>query len=180
VTATPPQKAIDAAIAASKMSGCGKSQRGVAIFKRYTRPDAELMIIASNWNRPPHPFTCDKSEMCRRDCAKICSHAEQTAVATALVGNGGAYLRGFSLVHVKTVNGELVPSGGPSCWQCSRLILEVEIEGVWLYEEVGAMVLSMGDGDVQSAKVGGWRHYTAVEFHFATLRACEIHVGGST
>jgi ribosome modulation factor len=83
----------------------------------------------------------------------------------------GSWLRGFDgeadrkaradlfgasgdMLHVKTVGGELVPSGDPSCWQCSRAILaDKRIDGVWLFH------------------ADGWRRYNPIEFHEATLRA---------
>jgi hypothetical protein len=159
----PPRAAIDAAVAASRLSPCAKSKRGAAVFRRYQSED---VVVASNWNRPPMPRACDGTESCRRDCAKICSHAEQTAIASALVGNGGEYLSGFTLIHAKTVNGALVSGGGPSCWQCSRLILEVEFEGVWLYETTPIGMEGVTDE---------WIYYSAREFHRATLKACDLH-----
>jgi hypothetical protein len=47
----------------------------------------------------------------------------------------------------------LVPSGGPSCAQCSKLALAAGIVGVWLYHE------------------NGWRRYGAGEFHRLSLLA---------
>lgn len=144
--------------------------------------DAELL------ESPPQTRACDGTESCRRDCAKICSHAEQTAITTALVGRSGEYLSGLQLIHAKTVNGELVAGGGPSCWQCSRLVVEVELDGVWLYEDVAnvrfeRMLIGMPPGmppppgRKHVRHVSEWRYYTALDFHRATLKACGLHDG---
>jgi hypothetical protein len=63
----------------------------------------------------------------------------------------GLHAQGCDMLHVKTVDGELVPSGGPSCVQCSKLALAAGIAGVWLFHE------------------DGWRRYGAVEFHELSL-----------
>lgn len=93
---------------------------------------------------------------CRATNAKRCVHAEMRAVREAGRGRGG------DIVHVKVVErGELVAGGGPSCWQCSREILDAGFRGVWLYEK--------------SSGFDCWRYYTAVDFHRATMLTCGIH-----
>ena len=174
---TPPQRAIDAAVAASKQSPCQKSQRGAAIYVDRPSP-FDIIVTAANWNRPPKSFMCSGTESCRRDCNRTCSHAEQTAIASALVTEGGGYLAGYTLIHAKTINGELVSGGGPSCWQCSRLVVEVELEGVWLYEDVVDRVPADAPAGMQAWRPvhrDVWRYYTAAEFHRATLKACDLH-----
>jgi hypothetical protein len=74
-------------------------------------------------------------------------------------GNRRWILKDCELVHVKVVDGLVVAGGGPSCWQCSRLALEVAVAAVWLYE--------IDNGP-------RWRRYTAEEFHRATLVACGL------
>lgn len=71
----------------------------------------------------------------------ICEHAEARAIRQAMIGDRFECLRPLSdLVHVKVVHGpladgKLVAGGGPSCVQCSRLIVDVGfIAGVWLHE----------------------------------------------
>ncbi len=69
------------------------------------------------------------------------------------------------LVHVKIGDdGRLVAGGLPSCWQCSRAILDCGfIDGVWLYEE-----WPTSDGGVSDV----WHRYTAESFHRTTLYNC--------
>jgi hypothetical protein len=56
------------------------------------------------------------------------------------------------LLHIKTgEEGLPEPSGQPSCWQCSRMVLEAGLAGVWLLH------------------AEGWRRYTPEEFHRLTL-----------
>jgi hypothetical protein len=67
---------------------------------------------------------------------------------------GPRFAAAVFLVHVKTVAGKLVVSGGPSCWQCSRMIVaDTRVGGIWLFHEAG------------------WRLYEPVEFHELTLLA---------
>lgn len=93
-------------------------------------------------------------------------HAESRALGVARMT---AYcdkhlLSNTHMLHVKIVDGDVVPGGGPSCWQCSREVLDTDLGGVWLYEH---------DNRVAGAP-GLWRFYRAREFHLATLRACGI------
>jgi hypothetical protein len=88
-------------------------------------------------------------------------HAEQTVILAALMVVRG--LGAFDLLHVKIDDrGKLVAGGGPSCPQCSKLIVQVNLRGVWLYESVLDSVGYMA-GNV-------WKRYTAAEFHAETLR----------
>lgn len=151
--ASPPQFVIDAAIAEANRSPCAKSKRGVAIF---SDPGWDSLhptrLFSCAHNAQPDPLKCDGSEACRNACAKLCEHAEAAALRKFdTFGASG------DLLHVKTVDGQLVPSGGPSCWQCSRAILaDRRIDGVWLFHEAG------------------WRRYTPTEFHALTLAACGL------
>jgi hypothetical protein len=71
----------------------------------------------------------------------------------------------MEMLHVKVeqVNGVWVgvTSGGPSCPDCSKLILECGIAGMWLYED--------------SPEGPRLVRYTADEFHDLTLRNCGLH-----
>src|SRR5690606_27080970 len=66
--------------------------------------------------------------------------AEQVAIRKALTSETSYRgmlvdtLQGFQILHAKVIDGELAAGGGPSCWQCSRLVLAVGLDGVWLYE----------------------------------------------
>jgi hypothetical protein len=146
----PPQNAIDAAIASANRGPCSKSKRGVSAYRQFPIPH----VVARGHNAPPPGFACEGSDACKAACAKLCIHAEQAVLMQEFFGprfGEPAYL-----VHVKTVGGELVVSGGPSCWQCSRMILaDTRIAGIWLFHEAG------------------WRLYDPDEFHELTLLASD-------
>jgi deoxycytidylate deaminase len=144
----PPGAVIACAIATATFSPCDKSKRGVVIYR-----SSDHVLVAAAFNSPPVPFVCTGSEACRAACSKVAVHAEQRAIIEA-----GHACRGAYVVHAKVVGDDLVPSGGPSCWQCSRLMLDAGIAGVWLYQE------------------SGWRLYNAVDFHALTLLACGLPV----
>ena len=132
----------DRAVALALRSPCAKSKRGAVVFHQ------DGHVVGRGWNAQPDPFECDGSELCRARCAKLCVHAE----AAAIIDAGAAACRGAAIAHAKVVDERLAPSGPPSCWQCSSLILSAGIEHVWLFH------------------ADGWRHYSAMEFHGRTLR----------
>lgn len=142
----PPQELLRAALNVGRGSPCAKSKRGVAM-RTPSRPG----LIARGWNYPAIG-RCDGSEACRRDCGKICVHAEQ---AVLLVERGC----GAEMLHVKVVDGHGVPGGPPSCAECSKAILAAGVEWMWLWEEAR----------------GGWVRYTARDFHLATLEFLGLH-----
>lgn len=150
----PPDYVIERARQAAIQSPCEKSKRGVAMFNREkadlwerTPPSSFLssvhaeearldhVVASTGFNGQPPPFMCSGSDLCRRDCAQLCLHAEERAIRAAGALDDVADLE---LVHVKVVNGEVVPGGGPGCAQCSRLIVEADIRGIWLFEVVAA------------------------------------------
>lgn len=51
------------------------------------------------------------------------------------------------MLHVKVVNKEIVPSGPPSCVECSKLALAAGIGFFWLYHDEG------------------WKRYAMLDFH---------------
>jgi deoxycytidylate deaminase len=133
---SPPSYVIRYAVAVANTSPCAKSKRGVVIYDR-------VVMMAHGTNGPPTPFVCTGSATCRWNCPKLCEHAE----AAALRNLEGSRV-GYQLLHIKTVDGEPVASGGPSCVDCSKAILaDGRISGVWLMHE------------------DGWRRYDPVEFH---------------
>ena len=142
------EDALAFAIDKTEDSRCQKSKRGVTIWN-----PATWEIDGVGTNGPPHGFACDGSIACRMHCNKLCTHAEVDALMDA-----GTEAYGDELLHVKVVDGRVVVSGPPSCWQCSREIVAAGISGVWLLHETG------------------WRRYTAEAFHEATLRHCELPV----
>lgn len=150
---SPPQYVIIAAHDEAMKSPCAKSKRGVILFDRMQhdfsaeldasknryRSSWDFVIVGRGFNGQPGNFVCTGDLMkCTGACAKLCLHAEQRAINQALVHSGdrvnGCSMSDLELVHVKVENGFVVPGGGPSCWQCSRLVVEVGIRGVWLFE----------------------------------------------
>jgi len=145
----PPEEMVALAVAAGTASPCAKSKRGVVL--RW--PGGTMMI----GNNRPAIGTCDGSEACRRDCGKICVHAEQIAILEAPRPPWGA-----EMLHVKVVDGTAIEGGPPSCVECSKLILAAGITGMWLLE-TGR----------------GWVRRTAEEFHRQTLANLSLHVGAT-
>jgi deoxycytidylate deaminase len=146
----PSIRAVSAAIGASVLSPC-RSKRGAVVFHEelgWTR------IWARGHNSTPD---CDGSPRCKATCRTRAVHAEQAALIRA-----GLHALGRDLLHVKTIDGQLVPSGGPSCVECSKLALAARIAGVWLYHE------------------NGWHRYDATEFHRQSLAAAALRGGGSS
>jgi hypothetical protein len=172
----PPQFAIDAAIAVGWASPCAKSKRGVVLYNdedtdRWAAGSAEVydlnaLIAGVGFNGPPPGFKCLGADKCGEDCARLCLHAEDRAIRTAGIADD---VQDLVLVHVKVVDGELVPGKRPCCEACSKVIVEVGLKGVWLYEEVGAMAMGGGGVAPRSVAFGEWRFYDAVSFHLTTL-----------
>jgi deoxycytidylate deaminase len=138
--------AFEAAVNAAKQSPCAKSKRGVAIWRVGS-------MVGVGFNRPPPGMACDGSMSCIDACSKLCLHAERVALNEA-----GKCAQGSSLVHVEVIGEEPVVSGPPSCWQCSRDILDARIKSVWLLQTRGLV------------------EYTALNFHIETLRNCGLPV----
>ncbi len=175
---SPPDHAIAKAVEMARKSPCLKSKRGVVIFHPLTDD-----VLCGGFNTPPRDFRsdlrprCDGSEACRASCAKTCIHAESKAIRGMIWLCGAAREHSdpapaeLDLLHVKIDirAGDLVAGGGPSCWQCSREILDVGLGGVWLFETVER---ATGTRD-QPPPV--WKRYTAAEFHAETLRFLKLH-----
>jgi hypothetical protein len=185
-----PLSVLEQAIAAGRMSPCQKSRRGAAVFRLDVWPSMVAGVtIGAGFNGQPPPWRCDGT--CKRAayeggpsiCSLVCRHAEQRAIALALVsldrdGRPSDMLLEHDIVHIK-VNGDGMPvaGGGPSCIQCSTAILDARLAGVWLLEmthpEVDRAYLEHGvllPGEVRAI----WRRYTAETFHDATLLACKL------
>ena len=146
-TLIPPEYVIQAAIAASLNSPC-QSKRGVCIFD-HIGPESHntFIVITTGWNDKPRGFECDGSNTCKANCGAEAVHAEQMALLDA-----PHIPKRAEMLHVKTVNGVLVPSGGPSCLQCSKLLVG-RVAAMWLYHQ------------------DGWIRYPAEQFHSLTLKA---------
>lgn len=150
--------ALDQAVLIANQSNC-KSKRGVVIWHY------KYGLISSGFNAPPTPLVCDGSEECRLNCSKTAVHAEQVALIRAISAmefrhlfelKPGILLPDCEMLHVKTVDGKPVFSEKPSCWQCSKLILEAGILSMWLYQK------------------DGLTKYTPLEFHKQTLINCDL------
>lgn len=155
--------ALELAVKAGADSPCAKSKRGVVVFCRH------YGLLGVGNNHPPEPFRCNGSEECHAHCNKVCVHAEMDAVAgffRDIQMRRDFYLQMEEelggvrpeMLHVKVVNGEAVPSGEPSCWQCSRHVINFGIEAFWLLHE------------------DGLRRYSVEEFHEHTLHTCRLPV----
>ena len=158
----PPSKdMIKLAEEAARMSPCVKSKRGVVAFADrtpYAGAPSEA-YLGRGYNGPPPRVTCLQTQECMDTCAKRCVHAESRAIREALRFKQDRDV--VSLLHVKiNSEGVCVPGGPPSCWQCSRELLDVGFDGIWLCE------LSEG-----------WVYYKAKEFHEITSRNCGVAYG---
>lgn len=173
MSAQPPPFAIEAALAEARKSPCAKSRRGAAVYGKPHR-GADMSMVGVGHNAPALG-SCRGTEECRRECAKLCVHAEANAIrgAAALVAERGVFGgETLHLVHVKLgADGKLAAGGGPSCWQCSKEILHAGIAGVWLFQEHPHAAAYEGE-----APAPAWRYYGAVEFHRETLKACGLEV----
>jgi dCMP deaminase len=116
-------------------STCLKSQRGAVIVKGGE-------IIGRGYNKVTIPELCNP---CIRENIKdnsrveLCSaiHAEQMAIIDA-AEYGEKSLFGATMFHIKLKNGQIRPSGKPSCTVCSRILSEAKIKFVlWHQDEKG-------------------------------------------
>jgi deoxycytidylate deaminase len=135
----PPKHIVELAVEVAGWSPC-RSRRGVVIFSGED-------VISHGHNFKPRGFECDGSEACKATCRVEAIHAEQQAIINA----GRLKTDRAELLHVKAVDGALVPSGGPSCAECSKHIVAAGIARVWLYH------------------ADGWKAYDAADFHRLSL-----------
>lgn len=163
----PPSEIIEAARQAALRSPCAKSKRGVVLFnprmidhplmaRRSSPPHA---IATLGFNGPPRGFECKDSMQCRGNCAEICMHAEQRAILSAL-SHSTQLIDDLELVHIKAVagpepgGGGIVAGGPPSCLQCSRLVVDVELRAVWLWESTDAVGMAIDGAPVFNEGAG--------------------------
>lgn len=144
----PRQRLIDAAIAIGSRSPCEKSKRGAIVM-------LDGLLVTGAYNRMPLGLNCDGTAACRAVCGKACLHAESRALHAARRALSLQYLQAAELLHVKVRDGQAVPSGPPSCWQCSREVYEY-VRGIWLFHE------------------SGWAFYEAEDFYQRTLENCGL------
>lgn len=153
------QRAVQMALDVARLSPCAKSHRGVVAVDRQSG-----QLLAAATNGPPAPMACTGSPECRAACPRVAVHAEQRALLIALEHHHLPPGR-VDIIHVKAdlQTGELVAGGGPSCVECSKLMLDAGIGRVYLHEEVAPSLL------VPSG--GVWIAYECEDFHRRTLRA---------
>lgn len=174
----PQQEAINAAVRAAQISPCQKSKRGAVVFQPF---NGRVCTPACN-HRPDGP--CDSlcrpgvpSRIGRSTCAQLAIHAEHAAIlhavaeemAAAYVADGDLAfrVRDCEMVHAKVDDrGHLVPSGGPSCLECAKAIMDVKLQGVWLYETTHVNSL---DGAVAE-----WVFYPTRRFWELTLQTVKL------
>lgn len=128
----PPDHIVKHALIEAMRSPCAKSKRGAVVFSDEGNEGYLSPVIGMGFNRAPG-YTCDGSAACRASCSKRCLHAEQVAITAAIAHHRGLSISNLTILHVHAVNGELVGGSKPSCWQCSRLVYEHELD-FWLYE----------------------------------------------
>ena len=144
---SPPSYCVEIAVEQANKSPCQKSKRGVVIY------DHSSKMFSVGFNSSPN-FICNGSQVCKKHCNQLCVHAEQAALIKLT-----AEKKELNMLHVKTKKGKLVPSGEPSCWQCSRLVLSDErISWFWLFHE------------------DGWYKYSTNLFHDLTLKNCKLPI----
>lgn len=167
-TIAPHPHAVELAIRNAVESPCQKSKRGVVIYAS-TPSEYPFYTFGFGHNGPPAMIHCDGSDACREDCGRRCVHAEMRAHRDAMAARYAiSVARGMGLkielVHVKAVGGVLVAGGGPSCFNCSREIVDSQlVDLVWLYES------RIGE------PVGRWCSYDAISFHKESLLANGIY-----
>lgn len=177
---TPSDVVVRAARMAAARSPCQKSKRGAVLFNPITG-----IVSTPAWNSRPDDKCDTRCQPLRGNglkpivlhqtpsrCSMMCVHAESRAVRFALehatrsqfVGDGDFTfdVRDMELLHVKIDDkGELVTSGGPSCWQCARELADVGVLGVWLYEETATS---------RDPREGAWNFYMMKEFYDLTMK----------
>lgn len=110
-------------------SRCKKSQRGVVIVNNGE-------VVSKGYNTPTiEGYCCLREKINDNSRIKLCSaiHAEEMAI----LKSPREKLIGAVMYHIKTKNGEMKPSGKPSCPSCSKSILYSGIKEFVLWHEGG-------------------------------------------
>ena len=160
----PLQSWVDEAVNMAMRSPC-LSKRGVVIGSQ------DMRLIGSGFNHQPFPFRCSQNDACKKNCGKTAIHAEQSAILRAT-----APIKGAWMLHVKAKQGKPCSSLGPSCLECSKLILESGIEWMHLLHDPRSQMLGEVVGQVEGFLADGTlgkiqiRRYSAPIFHWLTAR----------
>lgn len=113
----------------ARKSTCKKSQRGALIVKGE-------VILSRGHNKVTLSELCNP---CIRENIKDNSHVELCsaihAEQMALLKVNNKLLKDARMYQIKVKDGEMKPSGKPSCTVCSRMIYEAGIEFVLWHKE---------------------------------------------
>jgi deoxycytidylate deaminase len=171
---------VEIARLAAIKSPCAKSQRGAVLFRAEELRWAERHkvsiervaalrldpVVSVGFNGQPEPFRCTGTPACKKACGMLCLHAEQRALLNASnpehVPRGRVHVPHFDLyemLHVKVEHEKVVAGGPPSCAQCSRMLVELNVKGIWLYELL---------------PVPTWKLYDAEQFHIETMKNAQL------
>lgn len=131
----PPGVAVRVAIEQSLRSTC-TSKRGVVIFEQYDGGRGGR-ILSQGYNGVPDGITCVKNGTKCEGCAVRAIHAEMRALLAYSVDPTNPPQAPVEMLHVKTIDGQLVPSGLPSCYACAKHIAVSGIAFFWLYHAYG-------------------------------------------
>jgi deoxycytidylate deaminase len=117
----------------AKKSTCIKSKRGVVIAR-------DGVIIGRGHNQVTIDDFCNpciREDIKDNSKVELCSaaHAEYVGIVDAL--RKVSSLKGFVMYHIKVKDGEMRPSGKPSCTTCSREIVIAEISAVVIWHLEG-------------------------------------------
>lgn len=124
-------------------STCIKSKRGAIIVK-------DDKIVGKGYNKVTEGHDnvtleglcnpCIREDIHDKSRVELCYavHAEQMAIIDA--GNNKNPLFGARMYHIKVKNGEMQPSGKPSCTTCSKMVDESGIIEFVLWHEEGYAV----------------------------------------
>lgn len=144
------------AVDKARESRCRKVAHGAALFEEQ-RDSAGFgtRVIVSGMNNPVG-FDCmfdasDPENRCRKLCGERCVHAEQSALLKAGLSAAGA-----SLLHIKLDDDLPTSSRGPSCVDCSKLMVVAGVRWVYLLQ------------------AGMWWRYSAMKFHMESLKAKDM------
>jgi len=170
-------------------SNCERTQRVASVFIYNEKKGEESAVeeIARGYNYTENLEPC---RICMEDfrngkkASASCDaeHAESDAVKKAMLAGGipaGAYL-----MHLKTRNGEAMPSGSLSCSYCSKNILHSPVEYVVMWHKKGTVIGRQSPVNGKQYRLDGREErlgpegyilpedafvvYTAEEFHWQT------------
>jgi deoxycytidylate deaminase len=135
-----------------------KALRSVAQRGPCAKSKRAAMLLADNafgvgFNAPAGEGQCTADAACRAACASICNHAEEAAILSGLCNvplstkEKRCYIPHAHVIHL-AVDAEGRPRSKPtpSCITCSRLMVAVGVEAVWLWglQDIPPMDTALG------------------------------------